>query len=795
MNQAAVALEKTEKLLRFIGLELAFVDPRAQKPADELRKLLVQLLEAVDAGAPEHIRALTHEACRLVEPAAGGTVVLSGETITQLHDWQPRMEEAVIAWSRQRPAAAAAMPHAASAPPPAAAGAAAGKTPVDAATKVSPPPPQAAPAPPTAPAHPLQPAVAAAASGPSAEAESVSILPADADPEMMRLFCAESQDLLRDIEQGVLVLEEQPGDADTLATVFRAFHTFKGNASVMKLVAVQRVAHELESLLDAARRGSLLLDRAAIDLILAGADLFERFIAEMTAQVEGVNPGRQIPLPMASVIERAKAVLAGRPAAQPAAAARAVAATVTAAAHIPAVAPIAMPAAPVGIPPTPFTTAVHPAAAAAAEPVRPAAPDQNASAAVPQPAPPPAPQPAEPTPARPVPGAGMIRVDTLKLDGLIDLVGELVISQSMIMQNPALQTVTNEQLTSCLGQLRGITSELQQTALSLRMVPVRTTFQKMARLVRDLSQQVGKEIRLTLDGEDTEIDRTIVEELSDPLVHMIRNAADHGVEPPADRIAAGKDAAGAITLRAFHKGGAVVIQIQDDGRGLSVTRIRQKAIERGLITSADALSDREVLDLIFAPGFSLAARVTDLSGRGVGMDVVRRNIERLRGTIEIDSMEGRGTTFTITVPLTLAIIEGLLVKVGDERFIVPTLSVRESFRPLPEMISVVQGRGEMVSVRGRLTPLLRLGDHLRIRADVTDPAQGIVMVLEAGQDSRCVLVDALVGKQEVVIKSLGETFRDRQEFAGAAILGDGRVGLILDASGLVRLKPRHPEAA
>ena len=390
---------------------------------------------------------------------------------------------------------------------------------------------------------------------------------------------------------------------------------------------------------------------------------------------------------------------------------------------------------------------------------------------------------------------GMIRVDTLKLDGLIDLVGELVIAQSMVVQNSALQSIANEQLSSCLGQLRGITSELQRTALSLRMVPVRATFQKMARLVRDLSQQVGKEIRLVLEGEDTEIDRTIVEELSDPLVHMIRNAADHGIEPPADRIAAGKDPVGTITLRAFHKGGAVVIEIEDDGRGLSGQRIRGKAVERGLIGAGDALSEREVLDLIFAPGFSLAARVTDLSGRGVGMDVVRRNIERLRGTIEIDSTEHRGTTFTIAVPLTLAIIEGLLVKVGDERFIVPTLSVRESFRPLPQMISVVQGRGEMVSVRGKLTPLLRLGDHLRIRADVTDPSQGIVMVLEAGQDCRCVLVDALVGKQEVVIKSLGETFRDRQEFAGAAILGDGRVGLILDASGLVRLKIRHPEAA
>ncbi len=239
----------------------------------------------------------------------------------------------------------------------------------------------------------------------------------------------------------------------------------------------------------------------------------------------------------------------------------------------------------------------------------------------------------------------------------------------------------------------------------------------------------------------------------------------------------------------------MIIQICDDGRGLSVARIRAKAVERGLIDPQEPLSDREVLDLIFAPGFSLAARVTDLSGRGVGMDVVRRNIERLRGTIEIDSVEGRGTTFTIGLPLTLAIIEGLLVKVGDQRFVVPTLSVRESFRPLPQMISRVQGRGEMVSVRGTLTPLLRLGDHLKIPTAVGDPTQGIVMVLEAGQDCRCVLVDDLVGKQEVVIKSLGETFQEQQDFAGAAILGDGRVGLILDTNALVRLKLKHAEAA
>jgi two-component system chemotaxis sensor kinase CheA len=391
--------------------------------------------------------------------------------------------------------------------------------------------------------------------------------------------------------------------------------------------------------------------------------------------------------------------------------------------------------------------------------------------------------------------AGLIRVDTAKLDSLIDLVGELVIAQSMVTQNSELQTAASEQLARSLGQLRGISTELQRTALALRMVPIRASFQKMARLIRDLAGQVGKEIRLVLEGEETELDRTLVEELGDPLVHMIRNAADHGIELAADRVAAGKEPAGTITLRSFHKGGMVIIEIQDDGRGLSVSRIRAKAVERGLISADEPLSDREVLDLIFAPGFSLAATVTDLSGRGVGMDVVRRNIERLRGTIEIDSVEGRGTTFTIGLPLTLAIIEGLLIEVGDQRFVVPTLSVRESFRPLPSMLSVVQGRGVMVSVRGTLLPLLRLADHLQIPAAVTDPTQGLVMVLEAGQECRCVLVDALVGKQEVVIKSLGETFRDQQAFAGAAILGDGRVGLILDTTALVRLKIKHGEAA
>jgi two-component system chemotaxis sensor kinase CheA len=750
--ERSAAAEHAQKLLRQISLELAFVDPHAQKPAEELRRLVIELEQAVAVHAPQAIRDLAAAARSRVESVPGVAATLDADAIVHLHDWQPRMQEAVIAWSREPESSGQQAP-------------------------VSPPAQPAASPSEVPQARPQSPAPAARA---AAATELFSVLPDDADGELMRLFCSESQDLLQDIEQGVLVLEERPDDKETLATVFRAFHTFKGNASVMKLAVIQRLAHELESLLDAARRGAHRLDHRAIDAILAGADIFKRFIDEMAGQIEGNGVGRQISLPVAAVIDEVKALLSGQPqASAPQAARIATPAPVVSAAVAPqpvvvsAPAVITLPPPAAEISPAPMPAIIMPADSEQPAAARPAAAAASAGAGA----------------------AGLIRVDTAKLDGLIDLVGELVIAQSMVTQNSDLQAVASEQLARSLGQLRGISTELQRTALSLRMVPVRGTFQKMSRLVRDLSGQVGKEIRLVLEGEETEVDRTLVEELGDPLVHMIRNAADHGIESPNDRVAAGKDSSGTITLRAFHKGGMVFLQIQDDGRGLSVSRIRGKAVERGLISAQESLTDREVLDLIFAPGFSLASTVTDLSGRGVGMDVVRRNIERLRGTIEIDSVEGRGTTFTIGLPLTLAIIEGLLVQVADQRFVVPTLSVRESFRPLPSMLSVVQGRGEMVSVRGTLTPLLRLANHLHIPSAVADPTQGIVMVLEAGQDCRCVLVDALVGKQEVVIKSLGETFQDQQEFAGAAILGDGRVGLILDTTALVRLKLKHAEAA
>ncbi len=324
------------------------------------------------------------------------------------------------------------------------------------------------------------------------------------------------------------------------------------------------------------------------------------------------------------------------------------------------------------------------------------------------------------------------------------------------------------------------------------MVPMRGLFQKMARVARDISTKQNKKVNFITSGEDTELDRGVVEELNDPLLHMIRNSMDHGIEPADKRAAAGKPPVGSLHLRAYHQGGSIVVEIEDDGAGLNRDRILAKATERGLVAPGANLTDVEIYHFIFAAGFSTAEKVTDLSGRGVGLDVVRRNIEKLRGTVDISSTPGKGTLFKIALPLTLAIIDGLVVGVGAERYIIPTLSVRESFRPAAEMISRIQNRAELVNVRGRLIPLLRLHEIFGIPASATDPAQGIVVVVQSGANVRCLLVDALLHKQEIVIKNLNEMMIHKNPaFAGATILGDGRVGLILDVNALAQSE-KHP---
>ena len=718
------APQQADALLQQFGLELAFVEP-GRPGAGASLVAIVGKLQPLCGQAPAPIGVAIAACLRWLDGSARSTGVLTAADLENLGIWQPWMVTAVMAWDRGQavPAAPEAWVAAAGAAMP-------------------------------------SPNRLATTSDADVSDQPVGVLPGDLDEELGQMFCAEAQDLLQDVEQGVLTLESNAQDQSTIDTVFRAFHTFKGNSSMLKLAVLQRLAHELESLLDQVRRGKMALTRESIDLILKGSDVIRQYVDEMSRQLGGVNRGRTIRLPVQRIIADVHALLAGKPSTPvtPAVAASPVVAPAVAA---PAVAKPAVSEA-VELP-TPEPERTLPAVTA-----------EMVST--------------EPAVAAP---AGVVRVDTLKLDSLIDLVGELVVAQSQVVQSQELKGIANEHLARSLSQLRSITSDLQRTAMSLRMVPIRGTFRKMTRLVRDLAGDLGKEINLRLEGEETELDRTVVEELSDPLVHMIRNSADHGIELPGERAAAGKPAAGTITLKAFHQGGFIVVQIEDDGRGLNTGRILAKAVERGLVDAQESLAESQILDLIFMPGFSTAEQVTGLSGRGVGMDVVRRNIEKIRGKVEVESVPGKGTRFTTYVPLTLAIIEGLLVGVGDQRYIIPTLSVQESFRPLPGAVTTVQGRGELISVRGRLTPLLRLGRHLNTPSKADDPSRGIVVVVESGQDSRCLFVDELIGKQEVVIKSLGEMFRHQTEFAGAAILGDGRVGLILDINALVKLKARN----
>ncbi|MGC1712223.1 MAG: chemotaxis protein CheA [Methyloceanibacter sp.] len=572
------------------------------------------------------------------------------------------------------------------------------------------------------------------------------------DLALLREFHGESVELLQDIEQGVLVLEENPSDAATIDSIFRAFHTFKGGAGFLRLDAMRDLAHDLESLFDELRCSRLSINSEIIDLILAGADALKRFTREIGAQLQGTGAGTPILVPTRQIIARVRSALRGEPLPKGGSVSE-VWATQQKAYEMAGV-------------------AFSPTAKRLAK-VRQIAPGSSGE------------------PVALNPSGGFVKLDTAKLDNLVDLVGELVIAQSMVVQNPEVQMINSLQLVRCLRQLSRITTELQRNAMSLRMVPIRGLFHKMNRLVRDLATQQQKPVQLVMEGEETELDRNIVEKLSDPLVHMIRNAIDHGLENSDDRAACGKPEFGTIRLTAAHQRGGIVIRIQDDGRGLDRSRILAKALDRGWVNTDANLTESEIFSLIFQPGFSTAEKVTDLSGRGVGMDVVRRNIENLRGKVEIQSLPGQGTTFTILLPLTLAIIDGLLVGVGGERYIIPTLSVRESFRPSPGTVKTVQGRGEVVSVRGRQTPLLRLAHYLGRTSRVIKPEDGIVVVVESGDSARGLLVDELLGKQEVVIKSLGNAFGQQNLLAGGAVLGDGWVGLILDVDTLVQM-PYHP---
>lgn len=543
-----------------------------------------------------------------------------------------------------------------------------------------------------------------------------------ADPELLSEFFGEAADHLTTIETQLLRLEHAPSDQEAINSIFRGFHTIKGLAGFLTFPAMQAVAHETETLLDSVRNGVLKATPQVIDVVLESADYLRRELARLQDS-SGAHSG--VAADNTALIQKVRARLAGETK-------------------------------------TPEALVLDDRAEEMPEPST--APREVRKAAAVE--------------------SRFVKVDTSKLDFLVDMVGELVISQSLIRHDGDLNAAAHPRLQGNLSQLARITADVQKTAMAMRMVPVGQLFQKSVRLVRDLTRKSGKQADLRIEGEETELDRTIVEQLADPLMHMIRNSADHGIESPSDREAAGKPPVATIGLKAYHQSGHIVIEVSDDGRGLDRQKILKKARERGLVQEPAGMTDKEVFGLIFEPGFSTAEKVTDVSGRGVGMDVVRKHVQKLRGGVDIESVAGRGTTFFLKLPLTLAIIDGLVVSAAGERYILPIYAVREIFRPRAENRFTVEGRDEMVLVRDSLLPVTRLHTCFG-RTGADDLTSGVLVVAETAGRRFCLFVDQVLGKQEVVIKSLGETFKRLPGISGGAILGDGRVALILDLDTLM----------
>ena len=385
-----------------------------------------------------------------------------------------------------------------------------------------------------------------------------------------------------------------------------------------------------------------------------------------------------------------------------------------------------------------------------------------------------------------------IRVDLNKLDSLINLVGELVIAESLVTRNPAAEMIEEENYLRAVHQLRRICDDLQDVAMSVRMIPVSGTFRKMIRLVHDLSHKAQKKIKLNIIGEETEVDKTVIEQIADPLVHIVRNSCDHGVEVPADRVSSGKSDTGTVTIEARHEGGEVWIIITDDGRGLNKEKILAKAIERGLVKGDGSdLTDEKIFKLVFEPGFSTADKITDISGRGVGMDVVKKNIEKLNGRIDVKSVAGQGSTFVLRIPLTLAIIDGMLVRVGNTKYTIPVLAIRETIKPEMSMITYTPDGGEILSLRDDFIPVIRLHELFNTSPDSKELNEGILVIAEDAGMPVAIFIDEIVGQQQTVIKGLSDYIGKARGCSGCTILGDGSVSLILDLSTLVTMAQDH----
>lgn len=657
--------------------------------------------------------------------------------------------------------------------------------------------------------------------------------------DFYQTFFDEADELLADMEQHLLDLVPEAPDSEQLNAIFRAAHSIKGGAGTFGFTILQETTHLMENLLDEARRGEMQLNTDIINLFLETKDIMQEQLDAYKSSAEPdaasfeyiCNALRQLALEAkgdaaAAVVPAAKLSVVDAVTAQeaaPAAAASKVRVvlsrlkenevdlleeelsnlaklsnvvkgkdslsatleegisqddivavlcfvieadqiafeTETAAVDVPAaveeVAVVPQGAAPAVAPAAPVLKAVPKDAAAPGRGDKPAARSSESTS---------------------------IRVAVEKVDQLINLVGELVITQSMLAQRSnELDPVTHGDLITSMGQLQRNARDLQESVMSIRMMPMEYVFSRFPRLVRDLASKLNKQIELTLMGSSTELDKSLIERIIDPLTHLVRNSLDHGIELPENRIAAGKSPVGNLILSAEHQGGNICIEVTDDGAGLNRERILAKAISQGMAVNEN-MTDEEVGMLIFAPGFSTAEQVTDVSGRGVGMDVVKRNIQEMGGHVEIKSKQGSGTTIRILLPLTLAILDGMSVKVADEVFILPLNAVMESLQPREEDLHPLAGGERVLEVRGEYLPLVELWKVFEVDGAKTEATQGIVVILQSAGRRYALLVDQLIGQHQVVVKNLESNYRKVPGISAATILGDGSVALIVDVSAL-----------
>ena len=564
----------------------------------------------------------------------------------------------------------------------------------------------------------------------------------DQSASVITEFLAEATELLNQAEAGVLGRTQFT--AEEVNAIFRSFHTVKGMAGYLGQTDIERSAHHYEARIQPVRDGAVKADESFASTVLSGVDAVRELMQAVTQRLAvcampeaSASPAEAVPEPEATA-------------------------------------------------PTPQSVSANPANPAnLANPANPANPavvkPSDGASKAPAKA---ADKAAGGAPLAKAPADAFSRVATGKLEDLMNQVGELLIAQAMVQHHPDLQA--NSHLAQAVVRQGRILRSLQVLSLSLRMVPLRGTFQKMARVVYDTAKKIGKKVDFSLGGEETEIDRTLAETMSDPLMHMVRNAIDHGIESPEVRVANGKSEAGNIRLEAYQAGDDVVICLKDDGAGMDAKRLRAKAIEKGLIDSEQAMDEQACFQLIFLPGFSTAAKVTDVSGRGVGMDVVRRQVEEANGTVFITSEVGQGTTFTIRLPMTTAILDAMQLKVGSENLLMPISSIVEMLRPKAGQVQTILDRGHVIQHRERMLPLVHLGQALGISGCIMDPGEAILVVIENRGADFVIQVDAILGQRQVVIKPFDEGVAHHLGTSGTTILGDGRVALILNPAFLVR---------